>query len=65
MSGLSTSERKRLAHEHKESRCNFEPKMRSFVGLAGWYRRFEKDFTSLVTPLYELTKRKKKKDKLE
>jgi hypothetical protein len=39
--------------------------MRSFAGLAGWYRRFVKDFASLVAPLYELTKTKKKKDKLD
>jgi hypothetical protein len=39
--------------------------MRSFAGLAGWYRRFVKDFASLVAPLYELTKTKKKKYKLE
>jgi cell fate (sporulation/competence/biofilm development) regulator YlbF (YheA/YmcA/DUF963 family) len=39
--------------------------LRSFAGLAGWYRRFVQDYASMVAPLYELTKTKKKKDKLE
>lgn len=31
------------------------PKVRSFLGLAGYYRRFVKDFSKLAMPLTQLT----------
>ena len=35
-------------------------KIRSFLGLAGYYRRFVEGFSSLAAPLTALTKKNKK-----
>ena len=32
-------------------------KVRSFLGLAGYYRRFVKDFSKIATPLTKLTQK--------
>ena len=32
--------------------------MRIFLGMAGYYRTFMKDFSNIVGPLHELTKKK-------
>ena len=34
-------------------------KVRSFLGLAGYYRRFVEGFSSITTPLTRLTQKKK------
>lgn len=34
--------------------------VRSFLGLAGFYRKFVKDFSKIATPLYNLTKKDQK-----
>ena len=33
--------------------------VRSFLGLAAYYRRFIKDFSKIATPLHQLQKRKR------
>ena len=35
-------------------------KVRSFLGLAGYYRRFVKDFSKIATPLTRLTRKNEK-----
>ena len=35
-------------------------KVRSFLGLAGYYRRFVKDFSKITTPLTKLTRKNQK-----
>ena len=40
-------------------------KVKSFVGLVGHYRRFIKEFTNIVAPLYDLTIRENKDKKSE
>ena len=36
--------------------------IRSFLGLAGYYRRFIKDFSRIVTPMTRLTRKEVKFD---
>jgi Reverse transcriptase (RNA-dependent DNA polymerase). len=38
--------------------------IKRFVGLCSWYRRFIENFSSLVSPLNDLLKGKKKKEKI-
>ena len=37
-------------------------KIRSFLGLAGYYRRFIEDFSRLAAPMMRLTRKKVKFD---
>jgi hypothetical protein len=42
---------------HNWPRPKFVTKVRGFLGLAGYYRRFINHFATLATPLTDLTKK--------
>ena len=44
------------AREHEYQPTNLQ-QVRSFLGLAGFYRRFVKDFSTIASPLHALSKK--------
>jgi hypothetical protein len=46
-----------LEWERPKSGVNGVKAIRGFLGMAGWYRKFIKNFSHIAKPLYELTKK--------
>jgi hypothetical protein len=46
-----------LEWQRPKSGVNGVKAVRGFLGMAGWYRKFIKNFSHIAKPLYELTKK--------
>ncbi len=60
--GISTNPEKTAAVK-SWAKPTTEKELRSFLGMAGYYRRFVKDFSKIARPLHELTSGGKKSTK--
>ena len=57
-SGVSVNPKNEVVMSWERSRSVFE--IHSFLGLAGYYRRFIEDFSQLAAPMTRLTRKKVK-----